>query len=144
MKRFNLNILIIIFIAALFSGCNDNQQDYIPEVKVNFEVDLFLPSYTDLNIVGGSYIDTTRGYKGIIIYRATESDFYAFDQACPYDPYDDEALVVVDPWESIAVDYHCGSKFLLTDGFPIEGPAELPLKQYNASLIDGHLLRIYN
>lgn len=110
---------------------------------MNFEIDLYLPSFTDLNIVSGSYVDTTHGYKGLIVYRATESDFYAFDRACPYDPYDDDALIEVEPWESIAVCSKCGSQYLLLDGYPIEGPSERPLKMYNASF-DGRYLRIYN
>jgi nitrite reductase/ring-hydroxylating ferredoxin subunit len=135
--------IIMAVPVILMTGCNGSQEDYIPEVKVNLEVDLYLPSYTDLNIVSGSITDTTHGYKGLIIYRATESDFYAFDQACPYDPFDDDALVVVEPWETIAVCTKCGSQYLLTDGFPIEGPSERPLKAYNTSF-DGRYLRIYN
>ena len=138
-SAFALVFLIFIF----FPGCNRNQNDYIPEVQVNFIIDLYLPTYNDLNFVTGSYTDSTRGFKGIIIYRATESDFYAYDQACPYDPFEEKALVEVMPWESIAEDKYCGSKFLLLDGYPIEGPAELPLKAYNTHF-DGRYLRIYN
>lgn len=142
MKNKILYILLFSIAVSMWS-CNGDNDDYIPEVKVNFICDLYLPTYTDLNFVTGSITDTTRGYKGIIIYRATESDFYAFDMACPYDPFEPDALVTVEPWESIAVDEHCGSKFLLLDGFPFEGPAERPLKAYN-TYFDGRNLRVYN
>lgn len=143
MKFSTIFLTAIVICASFFTGCKEPYDDYIPEVKVNMEIDLYLPSFTDLNIVTGSYIDTTHGYKGLIVYRATEMDFYAYDQACPHEPFDDEALIEVEPWSSIAICTKCGSEFLLTDGFPIEGPSERPLRAYNTNFT-GRYIRVYN
>ncbi|PID95053.1 MAG: hypothetical protein CSA95_01565 [Bacteroidetes bacterium] len=141
--RYPISLFLLLVVPLLFMGCRGNDPNYIPEIKVNLEIDLYLPSYQDLNVITGSYIDSLHGYKGLIIYHATETDFYAYDQACPLEPFEDEALIEVEPWSSIGVCSKCGSRFILTDGFPIEGPAEKPLKTYQTNFT-GRYIRIYN
>lgn len=131
----------IIFLLLLsFTSCKkDEDRDLIPYVYVNFAI---YPNTIDF-IPTGQWVYTSGGYKGIIIYRPQEDEFMAYERACPHDPLTEGARVEVETSGLIAVDSVCGSRFLLTDGSPIEGPAKIPLKQYRTSY-DGHALLVYN
>lgn len=130
-------LLLILF--SISSCKKDEDRDLIPYVYVNFAM---YPNTIDF-IATGQWVYTTGGYKGIIIYRPQEDEFMAYERACPHDPLTENARVEVETSGLIAVDSVCGSRFLLTDGSPIEGPAKIPLKQYRTSY-DGHVLMVYN
>ncbi|HLO91474.1 MAG: Rieske (2Fe-2S) protein [Chloroflexota bacterium] len=130
---------IFILLISTFSCSKDENRDLIPYVYVNFTM---YPNTIDF-IATGQWAYVTGGYKDIIIYRPMEDEFMAFERACPYDPLTENARVNVEPSGLIAVDTVCGSRFLLTDGSPIEGPSKIPLKQYRTSW-DGYALQVYN
>ena len=132
-------IPLIITILFLFSCKNDDNEDLIPYVTVNFTI---YPNTLDY-IPVGQYEYFTGGYKGIIIYRPQEDEFMAYERACPYDPLTEGARVIVDASGLIAGDTICGSKFILLDGSPLEGPAKISLKQYHTSY-NGDALYVYN
>ena len=95
-----------------------------------------------LAIPGGwTYING--GSRGIIIYRASNDVFKAYDRHCTFDSSNSCALVSVEVNNITGFDDCCGSKFILTDGSVTQGPANLPLKQYQTSF-DGNELRIFN
>ncbi len=130
----------LLFTFLFISSCkSDENEDLIPYVTVNFTV---YPNTIDF-IPIGQYEYFTGGYKGIIIYRPQENEFMAYERACPHDPLTEGARVVVDGSGLIAVDTVCGSKFILLDGSPIEGPAKITLKQYRTSY-NGDALFVYN
>lgn len=134
------SLFLICLLFLTFNSCNkDENQDVIPYVYVNFAM---YPNTIDF-IPDGQWVYVSGGYKGIIIYRPQNDEFLAFERACPYDPLTEGAKVDVELSGIIAVDSVCGSRFLLTDGSPIEGPAGISLKQYRTSY-DGHILQVYN
>ncbi len=97
--------------------------------------------YFKLNVVGGwEYI--TGGYNGIVVYRLNQDEFKAFDRACPYD-FKNGCRIIVESSFTTAVDSCCGSKFILTDGSPFNGPANVSLKEYR-TYYDGTNLHISN
>jgi len=100
--------------------------------------------YQELNVIGGWVHLTSRPpSKGIIVYRSSQDEFMAYERSCPYHPENPDARVTVDEdFGNIAKDTVCGSLFILTDGYPIDGPASCPLTQYNTSY-DGVRLRIF-
>ncbi len=133
---------IFLFLALIFSAVScdeENSRDNIPYVYVNFVI---YPNTLDF-IPDGGYVYSSGGYKGIIIYRLFSSEFRVYERACPFDPLEEDARVVVEPSGIIAIDSVCGSRFLLTDGSPIEGPATIGLKQYRTRY-DGYTLQISN
>lgn len=86
------------------------------------------------------------GYAGIIIYRASANNFYAYDRCCPYHVDERHQL---EPDGALAVCPVDSSEFVLADGFglPIKGPAEYSLKIYRTSTTnraDGIWLHIFN
>ncbi len=141
-RHFSHIALLIITAAGLFLlSCGKDSQHPVPDVNVNFVLNLNTTQHIELNNIGG-WAYYTGGYKGIIIYRQSVDEFRAFDRACPYHPFDDCARVqVFDP--PLATDTCCGSRFLLLDGSVVTGPSQWPLKQYRTYL-DGRFLYISN
>ncbi|MBE9481294.1 MAG: hypothetical protein IMY69_06325 [Bacteroidetes bacterium] len=133
---FSLGILIQ-------ASCKKDKDEDIPYVYVNFTINPSSIEYNNLEIIG-NYAYVTGGFRGIIIYHATQDDYKAYERTSPYNyPNDFECRVSVDNSGLIAVDSCSGSKYLLLDGSPFEGPATKSLKQYRTSF-DGTLLHVYN
>jgi hypothetical protein len=136
MKQLILTLIIIILIS-----CGDNE-DYIQNVYVNFEIDLSLAEYSELIPLGNSVV-VDGGNKGIIIYHYSNFDYRIYDRNCSYEP-SLECSFVDSINSSIAFCNCCSSAFLLDqDGVAANSPAILPLKQYNYAL-DNNVLHVFN
>jgi len=132
---------ILAFSIWLFA-CKKDVKNPIPDVYVNFYMNISSTLYLELSSVGG-YVNVTGGYKGITVYRLSTEEFLAFERACPYDWETDSAIVEMEPSGLVLKCHSCESEFLIIDGSVISGPATISLKQYNASY-DGQMLHIYN
>jgi len=132
-------ILIILF---SFLSCSKEENSNIPLVTVNYTIYTNDPAYNAVS-VPGTWMYLNGGSRGIILYRASNTEFKAYERHCTYDSNNNCALVSVEASNISAKDDCCGSEFLLTDGSVIKNPASLPLKQYQTSF-DGSVLRIYN
>ena len=130
MQKHTKTTVFILFLLLLpgFFLCKDND-DAIPDVYVDIEIDLNNPDFYLLQAVG-NYVYITGGVNGIIVYRKSFDEFMAYERTCPYDPKTGIVDVVAD--RHVAVDsLGCGSEFsLLIDGAVTKGPAGLPLKFY--------------
>ncbi len=137
-------IFLLLSAAVLFSCAKKNSttQPEIPYVAVNFAINPNSTQYIELNHIGG-VVTVTGGYRGIIIYRASETEFMAFERACTYDPTGDSAQVRVDVSGITAHCPQCKSKYILTDGSAYNGPTQWPLKQYRTNY-DGTYLYVTN
>jgi hypothetical protein len=123
MKKNNLRLvvasaLVIISTAAYAQGS-------FSTITVN----LNYPQYQKLKLDGG-FIYMQGGLKGLILYRANENSYLAFERACPYHPGAGCAIVSVDASTLFMIDRCCNSSFNFSDGYPTGGPAERPLIQY--------------
>lgn len=134
--------LILILITLFLFSCKKDKNTYIPLVNVDIYLYTNNPEFNNLNAVGG-WTSINGGSRGIIVYRSSNTEFKAYDKHCPYDPSNSCGVVEVDNSNITMVDACCGSKFSITDGGVIKGPAGQPLKQYNTSF-DGSKLHIYN
>jgi hypothetical protein len=66
------------------ANCKQQNQHPVPFVPVDVTIDIQLPSYSDLQGVGGwTYLNG--GSRGIIVYRRGIDDFVAFDRHSPAD-----------------------------------------------------------
>jgi nitrite reductase/ring-hydroxylating ferredoxin subunit len=132
----------VLFISLLFSSSCKSENPYtIPYVPVNFYV---YPNGidSDLGVSRFKYF-TQVGFRGIVVYRIGSDQFLAYDRACTFDTQNTKAIVAVDPSGLMAVCPVCGSKYLLTDGYPFQGPAKNPLLQYNTTY-DGFKVYVSN
>jgi Rieske Fe-S protein len=141
MSKLRLFFLIILIPISFFQCNTDNP---IPEVYVNFNLDMNSPLYIDLNSVGNSVYIPNEGNKGLIVTHVNIDEYVAYDATCTYDPQDPHGRVEIQGIS--AVDTKCGSKFsLMLNGYVEEGPATLPLKMYTVSYNPNlNILHIHN
>ncbi|MEN9702062.1 MAG: hypothetical protein RIR55_1404 [Bacteroidota bacterium] len=138
----------LLFIFASFfllsSKCSKQNQNPVPFVPVDVTIDIQLPSYSDLQGVGGwTYLNG--GSKGIIIYRRGIDDFVAFDRHSPADP-DGTCTFPLFPESQnfLQLKDTCNNAvFSLYDGSPVSN-CTYGLRQYATQFNGNNLLRIYN
>ena len=122
--------------------CSENENS-IPNVYLNLEIDLNSPEHIQLKSLGGNTIITDHGYKGVIVYRFSNSEYKAYDRSCSFQP--NLNCSKIDSISSaLAFCGCCSSVFLLDqDGQVANGPAILQLKSYS-TLLQENLLFISN
>jgi len=156
-----IKIFFIILMTFLLSlSCNDEKNDVIPDIRVNFTIDLATdPEFFDLYSNPGSsaliyashyYLGIgTGGYdnNGIIIYNTGWEgfEFYAFDRTCPHCYVTSSTSVAVNIDGIYAVCPVCNTNYAMpSSGAPTEaGPGRYYLKNYHTSL-SGYFLRVWN
>jgi nitrite reductase/ring-hydroxylating ferredoxin subunit len=145
--------LISAAFVLIFSSCN-KKNDVIPDVYVNFTLDLY--DFVNLSAMGSDTVDAYdvrvdngRDYaggfngNGIIIYRGAD-DFYAFDRTCPHDYAVNDLSIKVKIDFIYAVCPKCGTTYALSaSGTPASGIGRYPLKNYRTSF-DGRYVRVWN
>ena len=128
-KRVNqFGILIVVL---MLGSCEPQIQDEIPYVIVEIDVNLNNTEYLDLFRDGG-YVYILGGVRGIIIYRANENDYRAFERNSPIDASAACSTIDVDSSGFFMVD-PCHNVFYDFEGLPISGNS-LPLRQYETIL----------
>lgn len=152
--RLKLHIFFISLFFILFIACKKDTRSVIPETYVDFTIRLTDPMFNDLNSIGNSVVVTSSydGYNsagymdhGIIIYRASQTEFYAFDRTCTFEEALDQIVKTESQVDLTATCPECGSEFVLPSyGSPTtDGPATQPLKLYYTQF-DGNILWVYN
>lgn len=144
LKRF---FFLPLFIAVMFSGCKKDSTppaNGVPNVAVNFSVDVDNPQYSALLHVGG-YVYVTGGYDGIILFCNGQGSYLAFDRGCPYDcETNNKAIVNIQASGITAICPVCGTTYSLYSGtVTSKGPGTVALKQYETSF-DGTNLMVSN
>lgn len=138
MNRIFATLLIVFGIFA----CKKQQQQ-VPLASVNFSINISNPSYLNIQSPGG-WVYVSGGSMGLIIYRNSQTEFSAYDRHSPY-MVENRCRVEVDSSNFFVIDYCSDSKFLLTDGSPVSGPASNSLTTYQTSFNqNSNVLRVYN
>ena len=148
---------IAIVLAVMLSSCN-KKNDVIPDVTVDFSLDINDPEFTDLSSFGGIALINSKtnnlgiyaaGYdgNGIIIFAGVDNEYYAYDRTCPHD-YVSGGLSIkvnIDPSNSLnAICPQCNTNYALAaGGTPSKGVGRYPLKNYKTSF-DGRYVRVWN
>ncbi len=125
----------ILPLLLIMAGCHRDTItcNGVPNVAVNFTLDLNQPTNANLLITGG-YVVVTGGFDNVIVYRYIPNQFNAFDCCCPYDGANNTKAVVQLNSNKISVTCPvCGSTFNLSDGSVSKGPSKCSLKPYNTS-----------
>ncbi|MBE0674939.1 MAG: hypothetical protein IH591_09790 [Bacteroidales bacterium] len=146
-------ISAILFISV--QGCEKDKNDVIPDVYVDFYIDLGDPEFASL-IAPGNYAlvnaltnnlgQPAAGFSGngIIIYHAEPGVFLAFDRTCPHDYVTDGSAIKLNVDGIYAVCPVCGTNYALPSyGTPSSGPGRYPLKNYRTSY-NPPLLHVWN
>jgi len=151
-KYFFISLAFLLLPAS----CENNKNDVIPNVYVEFTMDisydiLFRDLLSPTNSVIVNYLTNNGGYasagfdsSGIIVYRTSEEEFNAYDRTCPYDYVIKNKTVRVNVDFINAVCPVCSTYYALSAyGQPISGPGRYPLKNYKTSF-DGRYVRVWN
>lgn len=137
--------IFLLTITAFVSSCGKNRNNPVPNIPFDYNINLTLPSYSDLMGVGG-WCYVYGGSKGIIVYRRGVDDFVAFDRHSPADENGDCATPLypdVDNNYLQLLDDCNDAIFSLYDGSPIQN-SEYGLRQYQTAWNGNESLRIYN
>lgn len=136
--------IIPLLLLTILTSCKKDDNHPVPYVYVNEYININLPSYSNLQSVGGwAYI--SGGNKGIFVYRQSLDIFMAYDRMSPSvdgencDPiyYDEDNGIIL-------IDACTNSQFSAIDGALLSGNAEYPLRGYQTSFDGINTLRVYN
>ncbi len=138
-------LLVISFgLLLLSSKCNNQNQHPVPFVPVDITIDMQLPSYSNLQGVGGwTYLNG--GSRGIIVYRKAIDEFVAFDRHAPSDPEGSCPMALYPDDQNFLqlIDSCNNAVFSLYDGSPVSNSI-FGLRQYATQFNGNNLLRVYN
>ncbi|MFN6177095.1 MAG: Rieske (2Fe-2S) protein [Flavobacteriales bacterium] len=142
MRSLTLPSAFLALALLAMAGCKKEERGGVPLTPVDISINVNNPSYADLQVPGG-WLYLTGGSMGLIVYRTSMESFVAMDRHCTYNPAQ-LCRVFVDESQLIAQDtVCCQSKFLITDGTVVQGPAAINLQRYNTTF-NGTTLRIFN
>ena len=146
-KVLNKRLFSLLFLAVLSVSCSgdnfNNHNPYIPGYNFSIQIDMTLPSYSQLQYASnGIYFNNgiNSGVRGLIIFN-TGSGFNAFDAACP-----NTALGACSTMSLAGIYAHCNcdeSDYSLFTGQATTPGHDYPMKQYRISR-NGNLLTVYN
>lgn len=123
-KRAYFVFIVILFLIMV--SCSKEDEHPVPYVRVEFSL---LVHNHNLSNPGMSAQFLGHGYRGIFIYRVSMDEFRAYDRACTYSPHTCTLNISED--NAVLVGAECSeSVYSLLDGYPIEGPAAYPLREY--------------
>jgi hypothetical protein len=147
---------ISLTLLVLPASCEKNKNDVIPDVYVNFYMDISSDIlFRDLSSIGSSfivnYLTNNWGYasagydsSGIIVYRSSPDEFNAYDRTCPYDYFINGKVIKVNVDFTQAICPSCSTTYALAAfGSPISGPGRYPLKNYKTGF-DGIVVHVWN
>ena len=135
-------IAVTVALFCMLSGCSKTNRCNIPFGEAACELDLSMPSLSDLWNING-YIYLHGGNKGICVTHPSSNEFVAFERTCPYDQ--ETAVVMRDDSDGLILECPtCGSRFLSIDGTPLEGSqTSCPLLQYCTAYDGAYRLQIW-
>lgn len=132
-----LFVLIILFSAP---SCDQMQESEVPSIPFSFNINLIIDN--ELTIPGNSKYYRYGGYGGVIVYCETNDTYYAYDATCTHEVNSSCKVINTGVLGECKC---CKSKFILQGGgYPAEGLAEAPLRQYQVVRINSSMLRVYN
>jgi hypothetical protein len=132
---FLFHLSVFLFLPA----CSKDEMNVVPETLVNFTINInnYPLGLTQSIVLTNTMVGTPNlGYdnNGIIIFRNSQSEFFAYDRTCTYH-VEESYAVNIGSSSLFAVCPACSSLFQLSfSGFPSdESLATYPLKQYRAT-----------
>jgi hypothetical protein len=142
MKNLTIPLIVLGAFLLMQSTCDQNNQN-IPYVPVNFDINLNLPAYNSLNFPG-EHLILQGGSQGIIVYRYTIDEFVVLDRHSTFDVELNCKVSVESDGITLTDAADCSeSKWLILDGSVMQGPATLPLHRYRTNW-NPPILHVYN
>ena len=139
---FKCGKFLFFFFVLFFSAnsCDKIQDSQVPNVPFNLMINLTINN--ELTIPGNSKFFPGVGYGGVIVYCELPDSYYAFDATCTHEI--SQTCKVINSGVTGECKC-CKSEFiLLGGGYPANGPAAAPLRQYSVSKVNSFTIRVYN
>lgn len=137
-------IIILLLLISVLPGCDKedfrNQNPYLPDYNFSIDINLDLPSYSQLNYPSNPVriFQTGIGINGIIVMN-TGSGFTAWEVTCPNQPMTECSILEINGINAVCP---CDNvEYSLFNG---QGPAQYPLKQYRVEVLSPSLIKVYN
>ena len=132
-------------LTILFISCKDDYVDgntLLPNVTVNFTVNLLLPEGNELQTAGYKTFPD-KGIKGVIIFNNGLDNFTAFDLACPHIPIQDCSTMTFNQTDLYLKCPCDDEKFSKLDGSPQNSEIQFAARSYVVTK-NGNTLYIRN
>ncbi|MFI5141608.1 MAG: hypothetical protein ACHQII_04575, partial [Bacteroidia bacterium] len=133
---FILTVTSVFFISCAKTQTPQSNPTVNQANNTPVNVTVLISAHPNLNGTGGVDTIANAGLKGILIYRASTTQFYAYERSCTYDGTTvANAKVSAANGSFTAKDNVCGSIFMIGDGTGgvTHNPATYPLKQYTVA-----------
>ncbi len=141
-RRSRFISIFSILLLLMVGSCNDTDISGEPIPFASFpDIEINLSFQEALQLRNLGYMTIRGGVRGIIVHRAANGEYIAFERNCSYEPNNSCALVEVDQSGFFMIDKCCESTFDFPNGFPNSGPATFPLRRYR-TILSGDLIII--
>lgn len=136
----------ILFLFVILTSCHKDKANatnpYLQEVSFSKEINMSLPAYNSLNFASNPVLitDAGVGIQGIVVMKAGESDYRAYELCCPNQSPNSCSRMTIN---GVNVKCACeGFEYSLYSSASVNG-AQYPLKLYRVER-NGSVLRVYN
>ncbi len=136
-------VFLVGFLSCILVNCSNdgfnNNNPYLPNYSFSFDINLNLPSYSQLQFVSNAVLITQPGVgvNGIIVFN-TGNGFNAFDAGCPNQPIAACSTLTLNGINAVCP---CDNQsYNLFTGL---GQLQYPLKRYRVEVL-GNVIRVYN
>jgi len=143
-KPYTAFLTLLIF---LLEACKDDtlipdNNNLLPNVGVNLQLNLNLPEYKNLTFPGNSFITTQQGINGIVIYNIDNSQYTAFEITDPNHAIQSCSKLSVN---GITATCSCedANAYNIVTGQKLNGEQGFALRRYRISR-NGNILSIIN
>ena len=134
-------LLSFLFFGILSCGESDDNNQFLPNIPVNFTINLNLAEGIDLQVPGGSKVFLNEGIRGVVVFRQNIDLFVAFELACPHIELQSCSTMTVG---ALFMTCPCDeSRFQLTNGAPENGNINESARFYGVTK-NGNILTVSN
>ncbi len=139
-------ILSLLVIVLALSSCEPDDEvrnnPYLTNISFRLDLNLNLPEYNSLNFPGNSYVTSTHGINGVVVYNINNTQFTAFELSDPNHPLSNCSRLTV---QGIIATCSCGdgNSYNILTGELSSGTGQYSLKPYRVRK-SGNIIEVYN
>jgi nitrite reductase/ring-hydroxylating ferredoxin subunit len=146
MKPKTVSYFLIFILTTILSCDSEEVPSLLPNVQINYVVDMNLPSNQDLLVPSGSTYIPGEGIRGIYVYNLNGSQYKAFDAACPnHNPNGVGSCATMDFVNDLWLSCFCEQyTYSILDGSPQQESNPYFAKEYRVQRVSSTTLSITN
>lgn len=138
-------IFIIVLFIGFFTNCTKdkvrNVNPFLPDYSFSYPINLNLPFFNQLTSnINPMYINAQGvGIKGVIVIRISDSEYRAWEAACP-----NQAPTDCSTMKIVGLDAKCDCDNLKYSLFTGVGTGQYTMKPYQVEILNNSNIRVYN